>query len=620
MNNKYTLLLAILIALGGCKKEVPLRETVQSVSTLPMKNLYLNDLSNFHPPTSNWQLAGKVLSAYEVEQDITLKSGKGVLVNILKESGNENLFTSWDHGDLELDLEFMMPKGSNSGIYFQGRYEIQLLDSWKVESPRHSDCGGIYQRWDSTAREGEEGYQGHPPAINACKAPGLWQHLYVKFIAPKFDIEGNKLSSARFDKVILNGKLIHDSVSLTGPTRASMAEDEVPKGPLMFQGDHGNVAFRNISYKRYSKQNLLLSDLTYFYYETEMSASLPDFDSLQPINQGVIDSFYIDQITKRDNFFGIRFRGKITIPKDGDYIFHTVSDDGSKMFIGGQLVVNNDFNHDMERKSGLIKLETGIYDLRVDYFNNQWGRGLAILYEGPEIEYQPLNSVYNEPHGRVSEPLIVIPMETPELIRGFVNYRNEIRTHAISVGDPKGVHYSVDLRSGTLLKCWRGEFADVSNMWRNRGNSQLVIPEALDVEMSDGSIVAVLSDENMPYPQGVSQDLKPEGYLLDKQQRPKFKYSLETATVTDSYFPSENKEELERVIEINPNGVENLYTRLATADYIELLDNGYYSIGGRYYLRLLSEEFQPFQRESDGKMELILAVNSPTVLKYSLLW
>jgi len=111
MNNKYTLLLAILIALGGCKKEVPLRETVQSVSTLPMKNLYLNDLSNFHPPTSNWQLAGKVLSVYEVEQDITLKSGKGVLVNILEESGNENLFTSWDHGDLELDLEFMMPKG-----------------------------------------------------------------------------------------------------------------------------------------------------------------------------------------------------------------------------------------------------------------------------------------------------------------------------------------------------------------------------------------------------------------------------------------------------------------------------------------------------------------------------
>ena len=86
--------------------------------------------------------------------------GTGVLVNQNDETNRDNLLTTWEHGDLELKVDVMIPKGSNSGLYFQGRYEIQLLDSWGKENPTFADLGGIYQRWDKDKPEGQQGTKG----------------------------------------------------------------------------------------------------------------------------------------------------------------------------------------------------------------------------------------------------------------------------------------------------------------------------------------------------------------------------------------------------------------------------------------------------------------------------
>ena len=91
----------------------------------------------------------------EIESFIK-EQGTGVLVNEPKDDHQANLLTQMEHSDMELEIEFMMPKGSNSGIYFMGRYEVQLLDSWGVKEPESSDCGGIYERWDDSRPEGEK--------------------------------------------------------------------------------------------------------------------------------------------------------------------------------------------------------------------------------------------------------------------------------------------------------------------------------------------------------------------------------------------------------------------------------------------------------------------------------
>lgn len=191
-------------------------------------------------PTGAWVAAGSVFKKADQDNRLGWKPGTGAWVNG-PTGRTSHFFSRIEHGDVEAHIEFMVPKGSNSGVYFQGRYEIQVFDSWGVEKPKHSDCGGIYQRWKSG-----KGYEGRPPRVNASKAPGEWQTFDVIFRAPRFDADGKKIADAVFVKVVHNGVVIHENQVLSGPTRASAWGDEKPLGPLMLQGDHGPVAYRNI--------------------------------------------------------------------------------------------------------------------------------------------------------------------------------------------------------------------------------------------------------------------------------------------------------------------------------------------------------------------------------------
>jgi hypothetical protein len=76
--------------------------------------------------------------------------------------------------------------------------------------------------------------------------PGQWQSFDVTFRAPRFDASGNKVANALFEKVIHNGVVVHENAEVTGSTRAAAYKDEKSTGPLMLQGDHGPVAYRNI--------------------------------------------------------------------------------------------------------------------------------------------------------------------------------------------------------------------------------------------------------------------------------------------------------------------------------------------------------------------------------------
>ena len=203
-----------------------------------------SDLSAWRRDTGDWQIVGDVKLDSADNQKLVAIGGTGAVVN--GPSGRtRHLISKQEHGDVEAHIEFVVPKGSNSGIYFQGRYEIQILDSWGVEPEqlKHGDCGGIYQRWDQ--RRKPPGYEGHPPRMNASLPPGEWQTYDVVFHAPRFDADGNKVANAKFVKVLHNGKLVHEDVEVTGPTRAAAFNDEKPTGPLILQGDHGPVAYRN---------------------------------------------------------------------------------------------------------------------------------------------------------------------------------------------------------------------------------------------------------------------------------------------------------------------------------------------------------------------------------------
>jgi hypothetical protein len=202
-------------------------------------------MRNWQGDTGTWMNVGEATLNDADPKLLSAVEGSGTIVNG-EDGRTHNLISTKEHGDCVLKLEFMVPKGSNSGVYLQGRYEIQVFDSYMVpgEDVHHSDCGGIYQRYDESAGRG---YEGIAPLHNASRAPGQWQEYEIWFRAPRFNESGEKTENARFVKVIHNGILIHENKEVTGPTRAATWLDtEQAKAPFMLQGDHGPVAYRAI--------------------------------------------------------------------------------------------------------------------------------------------------------------------------------------------------------------------------------------------------------------------------------------------------------------------------------------------------------------------------------------
>jgi hypothetical protein len=140
--------------------------------------------------------------------------------------------------DFLLHIEFRTPfmpsahgqERGNSGVYLQGRYEIQVLDSYAL-SGEDNECGGIYK----VAR----------PLVNMCAPPGRWQTYDIRFRAARFDAAGKKTSDATAN-VLHNGVFIHKDLPIPGPTGGALNQREDEPGPLYLQ-DHGNpVQYRNI--------------------------------------------------------------------------------------------------------------------------------------------------------------------------------------------------------------------------------------------------------------------------------------------------------------------------------------------------------------------------------------
>lgn len=177
----------------------------------------------------NWtQTDGKTPAKWK------LVDGGAVEVN-----GTGNIISKEKFGDhFQLHVEFRVPympqatgQGrGNSGVYIQGRYEVQVLDSYGLKS-KIDDCGAIYGI--------------AVPSENACKAPTVWQTYDIEFTAPVFK-DGKKAEPGRVT-VLHNGVKIHDNVELTKDnTTAGLGGDPATPGPIMLQ-DHGNpVQFRNI--------------------------------------------------------------------------------------------------------------------------------------------------------------------------------------------------------------------------------------------------------------------------------------------------------------------------------------------------------------------------------------
>ena len=162
---------------------------------------------------NGYNLDGWKSSDPEKKNQWTVK--KGVLLN--PDSG-VNLITDKKFEDFKLSIEFRYPKGSNSGVYLRGRYEVQVEDNYGLE-PESTLFGGIY------------GFL--KPNQMAAKPAGEWQRYEITLI-------GRRVSVVANDKKIINDQII------PGITGGALDSKEALPGPIMLQGDHGIIEYRNI--------------------------------------------------------------------------------------------------------------------------------------------------------------------------------------------------------------------------------------------------------------------------------------------------------------------------------------------------------------------------------------
>src|SRR5262249_5124009 len=163
---------------------------------------------------------GKTLGGWSL-RDPKAKNGWAVVngdLAVVEPKGNADLVSDRKFQDLKLHLEFNVEPGSNSGVYLRGRYEIQILDDPTKVTEEHG-CGALYSRI--------------APRLDATKPAGEWQSFDLTLV-------GRRLT------VGLNGKTIIDAARVDGITGGALNPFEGEPGPLMLQGDHGKVRFRNI--------------------------------------------------------------------------------------------------------------------------------------------------------------------------------------------------------------------------------------------------------------------------------------------------------------------------------------------------------------------------------------
>lgn len=183
---------------------------------------------------SGWKLRNGDPAPWKVEDGAMTVAYKREGAKVLK----GDIIAPKPHGDARIHIEFRTPfmprmRGQargNSGVYVQGLYEVQVLDSFGLPA-KIDEAGGIYKA--------------AVPKVNASLPPGEWQTYDITYRAPKFD-ESGKLTTPGDISVVYNGVPIHENVKITEPTPGNAGNDPKKPGAILLQ-DHGNpVSFRNI--------------------------------------------------------------------------------------------------------------------------------------------------------------------------------------------------------------------------------------------------------------------------------------------------------------------------------------------------------------------------------------
>jgi hypothetical protein len=587
---------------------------------LAQQSISLNDMSAWKQVGgTNWRIAGDVSADISKRYNLAPTEGTGVLVNIPNQQNKSNLLSVAEYGDVDVSFDFMMASHSNSGFYLMGRYEIQLLDSWGVKTPKTGDCGGIYKR-----RRYENGkeilWEGHAPRQNACLAPGLWQHMDISFQAPRFDASGKKIANAKVLKIMMNGTTLHENIELTGATGGPISEQEAAKGPFMIQGDHGPVAFKNFKVTNFDGDAPSMSNAQFkIYYGAFKNPS--EFLSKTPDSTGTLTQLNWNVSREVNNFAQI-FTGIIKTPKAGRYTITLQGSGNNSMKIAGKEIMPDALKYPSNKRIVPVDLGAGDNPFEIIVYKTLGSLQPILGLWISEANTRPV-AFHNFSSTILGTPRDPILLDAKEytVFRSFMDVvregKNKRIVHAISVGSPDKLHYTMDMDNGSLAQIWKGEFLNTSPMWDDRGDGS---SKPLGTLLTFNNAANIVNDnaksilkDSLP----ADANYRTLGYEVDDNGSPIFRYQIFGAEVRDSVKNTEGGKYLTRSLSVK-NGNSTLSARLAIAKNIEAVSDYLYAVDGKsYFIKILNNVKGKVEKIGENS---ILTAPLGEKLQYEILW
>ena len=527
-------------------------------------------LSQLNRP-AGWQLSGAVAS----NPDGTLKTTPGNAVLI---GSRDPLPLATPTDDFQMRFDVLMAPNAGGTLSLPGDQPISLDHSRDL--PR------------------------------LLKAPGLWQTVEVWYKAAK------AAKPAVLEKLILNGVTVREGQVLAGKAT----------GPVTLLATNGQIAVRNIGYRVLSPRNVAQwsGPVSYTIVEGQFIGSREEARTKKVLKQDTTSQLNYEVSYGQPRQYTIFFNGKLNALQAGDYQFELNQGGQGGVWIDGKEIIPISHRELGQPGTGNATLTAGLHTVEV-FFSRSWFRpGLGLFVSQAGTRPQPLHALSSLPEPDPIGVISVEPETKSEMVRSFVQMPGEKykRTHSLSVGSPTGLHYTMDLDQMALLQVWKGDFANATEMWYERGEPQLLEPMGTTVRLPGQTALMVLTNESTAWPDSVGENrLRYKGLTVDKQGAPTISYDMAGLTVTDAVRPENDA--LTRTLSLTGTADGTPYCRIAAGSSMEEVSKGLYAINDRSYYVRFDPKLKVKQRQSKGKQELLLPVvmkNSAGSVQYSIVF
>lgn len=541
-------------------------------------------------PIESWKIEG---SKWQTAKDFTVFPNSGDSKKFKLETGKDIIFGKDGAGlissnistkDVKLRFEFALNSNSSNTLYIQGKYGIALNQTG-------NPIGSIL------------GEKTILPAKLAGKEAGLWQVIEIVFSSK------SQTKPALIEKVVINGLTLQQNIFLNRPSAdAPFIGDE---NPLAIVNHTGQIAIRNVEYLPYETGNpITVSDLNYTIQETS------DWDKTFEAKDTKPETGKSNQLTAdvKTNFrrFILTYTGKMNVKKTDKYALTIDYMGVGNLKIDGKDVVGSAEYLYRSPQTGFVELTAGEHTFEYRYQRIWWRPALGLFVSSAEIRPYPLHPASSLPDpDPVSEIFVNPTSNKAEMIRSFVMFEDKKRTHVISVGMPQNVNYSFDLNQGALLNIWRGNFANVTEMWHERGEPQLLFADGLSTKW-DGKPPFVVGSDLSKDSMNVEKELIFKGYRLDASGVPTYKYEFNGSTINQTFLAFNNGLK----VTVEAENSQNLNYKVAEGKEIIEIKKGYYQIADKFIS--LDPKSKPILRTSKAGQEILLPLNSQ--INYSIHW